>query len=327
MFSQRPSLVNVVETFATFSRNTERLECAVSNRSTTEGDMGPEDPKQQARADLGRLLGDAYKDALIKAFGPPLLAAASENACDTANAEALKAIVERQLPGVIENAVTLAIEKTLFNAVGLDIEVEQILSDFAWKGLPACDCNAEVFVIDVIAPNRPGLLARVLQVLAANHVGVRTARGATWRRASAWLSIEIDALIEQPEWHSLWQGLTRVSDGRVTLSGKTRVAAASETLATSIRSTSSSPCVTARNERGAVQTTLTILAIDRLGLLAAVAGVIVGLGYDFVAVEAETRGDEVRDVFDIIDASGRPLTESAVHALQEAVLLALAPAV
>jgi len=292
-----------------------------------------EDARQKALKAAGQVLKAHFGEALEGPIGDALLAALNAEKCSADSEAVFKAPLERCIRDAIQGGVADAVEKALSDAddrraaAACDSEliaaVECALSDAACEGLAI---SSEVFVIEVVAPNRAGLLAGVLQVLASNRVGVRTARGATWRGSAAWLSIEVEARIDRSEWARLWEHLTRASGGTVTLWARTKVAGPLKTVCLGMPGQAESPEVTVTNKPGGRHTTLTVLAIDRLGLLAVVAGVIVRRGYDFIAVDAQTQGAEANDVFDIIDQTGHQLSDKAARELEEALLHALAPA-
>jgi len=166
--------------------------------------------------------------------------------------------------------------------------------------------------ITVVAPDRPGLLWQAAGVLALHRLVVRAARiGAEGPTAL----LEFMAV---PEYGSGPDPAALEVDLRRVLAGRLDVAKRLERRARSYRPRKGVPVppprVTMIDDASETATVVEVRAHDRPGLLWRIGHVLGSFGMQVRAARVETLGAEAVDVFYVVDADGRPVTDEALRA-------------
>jgi UTP:GlnB (protein PII) uridylyltransferase len=149
------------------------------------------------------------------------------------------------------------------------------------------------WLVDVVARNRPALLAAVAAVLAGVEFNVGRATAATWPDGGTVVSLDGDG--PQPQAQHLADRLRSLADP------------------------TPSPVVDARvdvdNEASPWYSVCTVRAKDRPGLLAGITAALFASGAEVHTASVETAAGDARDSFELADPSGRKLTPDFVHHL------------
>lgn len=197
--------------------------------------------------------------------------------------------------------------------------------------------------ITIAVPDRPGLLWRAAGVLALHRLVVRTARvfssasGAgggggvvgggvgSGRGRGATAVLDFTAV---PEYGSPPDPAALEADLRRVLADRLDVAERLERRATAMRVrpgiTVPPPRVTIIDDASSTATVVEVRAHDRPGLLWRIGQALGACGLQVRTAQVDTLGAEAVDVFYVVDAAGRPLTEpAALAAVREKVLAAL----
>jgi [protein-PII] uridylyltransferase len=183
--------------------------------------------------------------------------------------------------------------------------------------------------VTVVAPDRPGLLWRAAGVLALHRLVVRTARGTASNlgHGDATAMIEFTAV---PEYGSPPDPAALEADLRRALAGRPDVAVRLERRARQARVgpgvAVAPPRVTFVDDASNTATVVEVRAHDRPGLLWRIGRALGDHGVQIRAVQADTLGAEAVDVFYVLGADGRPITDpAALEALRIRVFEALSP--
>jgi [protein-PII] uridylyltransferase len=181
--------------------------------------------------------------------------------------------------------------------------------------------------VTVVAPDRPGLLWRAAGVLALHRLVVRTARGTTPAMGNDGLTaiIEFTAV---PEYGTPPDPAAIEADLRRVLADRLDIAARLERRAQAIRVRPGGavppPRVTIVDDASSTATVVEVRAHDQPGLLWRIGRSIGACGLLVRAAQVDTLGADAVDVFYVVDADGRPLTDPAVlDALRRRILEAL----
>jgi [protein-PII] uridylyltransferase len=181
--------------------------------------------------------------------------------------------------------------------------------------------------VTVVAPDRPGLLWRAAGVLALHRLVVRTARGVSpgLGGEGATAVIEFTAI---PEYGDPPDPAALEADLRRVLAGRLDVAARLERRARAVRVrpgvTVPPPRVTIVDDASTTATVVEVRAHDRPGLLWRIGQALGACGLQVRAAQVDTLGADAVDVFYVVDADGRPLTDpAALDAVRQRVLKAV----
>jgi [protein-PII] uridylyltransferase len=169
--------------------------------------------------------------------------------------------------------------------------------------------------ITVVAPDRPGLLWQAAGVLALHRLAVRGARTVSWGTGGEGTAVL--EFIAVPEYGSGPDPAALEADLRRVLAGRLDVAARLERRARSYRPRKGVPVppprVTMIDDASETATVVEVRAHDRPGLLWRIGHVLGSHGTQVRAARVETRGAEAVDVFYVVGADGRPLTDAALR--------------
>ncbi|WP_345466599.1 [protein-PII] uridylyltransferase [Actinoallomurus oryzae] len=171
--------------------------------------------------------------------------------------------------------------------------------------------------ITVVAPDRPGLLWQAAGVLALHRLAVRGARTVSWGRGAEGPTALLEFLAV-PEYGSGPDPAALEVDLRRVLAGRLDVEKRLERRARSYRPRKGVPVppprVTMIDDASATATVVEVRAHDRPGLLWRVGHVLGTFGLQVRAARVETLGAEAVDVFYVVDAEGRPVTDEDLRA-------------
>ncbi|MBT2213697.1 [protein-PII] uridylyltransferase [Actinomadura sp. NEAU-AAG7] len=164
--------------------------------------------------------------------------------------------------------------------------------------------------VTIAAPDRPGLLWGAAGILALHRLAVRTARVVSGDAGTAVLDFTA-----VPEYGTPPDPATLEADLRRMLADRLDVAArlARRERAVRVRPGVAVPPPRVRvvDEASATATVVEVRAHDRPGLLWRIGRALGACGLDVRAARVDTLGAEAVDVFYVVDAAGRPLTDPA----------------
>ncbi|GLY84114.1 [protein-PII] uridylyltransferase [Actinoallomurus iriomotensis] len=171
--------------------------------------------------------------------------------------------------------------------------------------------------ITVVAPDRPGLLWQAAGVLALHRLAVRGARTVSWGQGAEGPTALLE-FMAVPEYGSGPDPAALEVDLRRVLAGRLDVEKRLERRARSYRPRKGVPVppprVTMIDDASATATVVEVRAHDRPGLLWRVGHVLGSFGLQVRAARVETLGAEAVDVFYVVDAEGRPVTDERLRA-------------
>jgi [protein-PII] uridylyltransferase len=199
----------------------------------------------------------------------------------------------------------------------LPLRPEQI--ELAAAGEPAAIvCGSEV---TVTAPDRPGLLWQAAGVLASHRLAVRSANATTCGEMA------VTAFTVAPQFGEPPDAMLVTSDLRRALAGQLDVAQrlAGRTAAARALVPVAPPQVRLVDDASDAATVVEVRAHDAPGLLWQIGRALGECGLDVRAARVETLGAEAVDVFYVVDACGRPVTDAGTRGrIATAILSALA---
>ncbi|WP_157406840.1 ACT domain-containing protein, partial [Actinomadura rubrobrunea] len=166
--------------------------------------------------------------------------------------------------------------------------------------------------VTIAAPDRPGLLWRAAGVLALHRLAVRSARTVSSPSAASHDTAVLD-FTAVPEYGSPPDPAALEADLRRMLAGRLDVAGRLERRARSMRVrpgiTVPPPRVDIVHDASSTATVVEVRAHDRPGLLWRIGQALGECGLLVRAAQVDTLGAEAVDVFYVVDAEGRPLTD------------------
>jgi [protein-PII] uridylyltransferase len=171
--------------------------------------------------------------------------------------------------------------------------------------------------ITVVAPDRPGLLWQAAGVLALHRLAVRGARTVSWGQGAEGPTALLEFLAV-PEYGSGPDPAALEVDLRRVLAGRLDVEKRLERRARSYRPRKGVPVppprVTMIDDASATATVVEVRAHDRPGLLWRIGHVLGSFDLQVRGARVETLGAEAVDVFYVVDADGRPVTDEELRA-------------
>jgi [protein-PII] uridylyltransferase len=178
--------------------------------------------------------------------------------------------------------------------------------------------------ITIVAPDRPGLLWQAAGVLALHRLAVRSARSVSWGVGAEGTTALLE-FIAVPDYGSGPDPAALEVDLRRILAGRLDVEKRLERRARSYRPRKGVPVapprVTMIDDASETATVVEVRAHDRPGLLWRIGHVLGSFGMQVRAARVETLGAEAVDVFYVVDAGGRPVTDGALRASIRAAIL------
>jgi len=168
--------------------------------------------------------------------------------------------------------------------------------------------------VTVVAPDRPGLFARVAGVLALHGLDVRGASAA----GEAGMAVEVfdvDTPFGPPDWRRVEGDLARAVHGpfalQARLADRDRTYAPARPTAPGVSST---PKIEWDDEASASSTVVEVRTLDRIGVLYRITRALAECELNVQSARVSTLGDEVVDAFYVVDASGAKVMEPAARA-------------
>lgn len=181
--------------------------------------------------------------------------------------------------------------------------------------------------VTIAAPDRPGLLWRAAGVLALHRLVVRSARTVSSPAAESRATAVLD-FTAVPEYGTPPDPAALEADLRRMLAGRLDVAERLERRAQAMRVrpgiTVPPPRVGIVHDASSTATVVEVRAHDRPGLLWRIGQALGECGLSVRAAQVDTLGAEAVDVFYVVDAQGRPVSDpDALAAVRRHVLAAL----
>jgi [protein-PII] uridylyltransferase len=177
----------------------------------------------------------------------------------------------------------------------------------------------------LVSPDRQGLFAAVVGLLALHRQDVRSARA--WSDGDGMVIDEfvIEPLVRPPNWEQFRDDLDRVLNGRLAL--EPRLAARAIRYQPKMRPSAAhvaAPMVQVHNDASSRGTVVEVRAADGVGVLYRITKALADLHLDIRHAMVSTIGHEVVDTFYVLDIDGKQIDEPAVaDEVRTAVLFAL----
>jgi [protein-PII] uridylyltransferase len=167
-------------------------------------------------------------------------------------------------------------------------------------------------VLNLVAPDRPGLFSKVAGTLALHGLDVVSARAWSPDEGLAAERFRVQCLYgTTPDWGAVESDLRRALAGRLSL--EARLAEKARDYATAPRPPAAAPArveVTIDNDASEVATVVEVRAPDRIGTLYRITRALAELNLDVRLAKVSTLGHEVVDAFYVVDAGGTKLTDT-----------------
>lgn len=196
--------------------------------------------------------------------------------------------------------------------------------------------ESDTHTLVTLAPDRPGLLAILAGVLTVDRLVVRTATVATGEGMAVVDWTVTRAAADPPDPVRLRGLLVRALDGGLNLAERlaardgarnaaTDAAPVADPRSTPVAAPAPAPAaaIDVVPDGSATATVLQVRAADRPGLLFAVCSGLTAAGAQVRSAHVATLGGQVVDVFYLLDAAGRPLSEQSTHRVRREVAAAL----
>ena len=180
--------------------------------------------------------------------------------------------------------------------------------------------------LTVIAPDRPGLFARVAGTLALHGLDVRSAAVASSGDAMAVEVFEVvPAFDNAPDWARVRDDIERAVTGRMALDARLSDRARTYAARRPAAARPAEARVLFDNDATDAATVVEVRAPDGVGVLYRITRALADLDLDVRRAKVSTLGHEVVDAFYVVDAGGRKVTDRGhLDEVERAVLAALA---
>ncbi|MGI9022248.1 MAG: ACT domain-containing protein, partial [Acidimicrobiales bacterium] len=181
--------------------------------------------------------------------------------------------------------------------------------------------------VDVVAPDRPGVLSTIAGVLSLNGLDVVTASAGAGHDGMVVDTFRVASIFSRPpDWARVEHDIEKALDGRLSL--ETRLGERARTYAGRGGPTAAAPAETRvvfDNDLSELATVLEVRAPDTIGLLYRITSTLADLGLDIRHATVSTIGHQAVDAFYVVDAPGDKLTDPArLKEVEAAVRKALA---
>ncbi len=177
----------------------------------------------------------------------------------------------------------------------------------------------------LVSPDRPGLFAAVVGLLALHRQDVRSARAWSDGDGMAIDEFMIEPLVRPPNWEQFRDDLDRVLNGRLAL--EHRLAERAIRHQPKVRPSAAhvaEPTVQVHNDASSRGTVVEVRAGDGIGVLYRITKALAELHLDIRHAMVSTIGHEVVDTFYVLDIDGKQIDDPAVaEEVRTAVLFAL----
>jgi [protein-PII] uridylyltransferase len=218
--------------------------------------------------------------------------------------------------GLVQDLVTrcLSAMQGVAPAPQLELTPEQLLMAQSGELKIMLSRREENFVIDIVAPDRTGLLSMVAAVLSISRLDVRSARTRTVGSSAVmtWL-VALDAYAPEPTEAGLHSMLSQALDREIDLSKKIDERIANFRKYPGIPTPP--PVVSAINDVATNATVIEVRMHDKPGVLFNVSRTISKFGVDIRAAIVATLGAEAFDTLYITDLQGNALSEEKAKIL------------
>ena len=168
------------------------------------------------------------------------------------------------------------------------------------------------YEVTFLARDRAGLFSDVAGVMALNNINILSARIYTWRDGTALdiftVTPPLDPLHPKEIWEKIKGDLAETLEGRLSLSARLEQKA-EPSLLSRRKGPGRQPRVLVDNASSDFFTLIEVFANDRIGLLYRVTHTLFTLGIDIRIAKIATKGDQVADVFYVLDREGQKVLE------------------
>ena len=185
-------------------------------------------------------------------------------------------------------------------------------------------------LITVVAPDRPGLFARVAGVLSLHGLDVLSAEAHSdesiaGRQGMAANEFRLAPPADGITWPRVIADLERALDGQLAIEARLAERARTYRRRKMLAATLQAPSVRIDNEVSSNATVIEVRAPDKIGILHRIAKALGELGLDIRHAKIQTMGNEVVDTFYVRNADGLKVTDSFhLHEIERALLHAVA---
>ena len=253
-------------------------------------------------ANVARLVGDADRLQLLAALTEADSIATGPAAWGSWKAGLVRELVERTAPVLAGHPVTRPAPEPVPD--GTDELVARVQAGE--------DLVVEVDgpVLQLVAPDRPGLFSKVAGTLALHGLDVVSARAWSPVDGLAAERFRVQSVYGAPDWTAIEADLRRVLAGRLSL--EARLADKARDYAAAPRPPAAAPArveVTVDNDASEAATVVEVRAPDRIGTLYRITKALAELHLDVRLAKVSTLGHEVVDAFYLVDAGGAKLTD------------------
>jgi [protein-PII] uridylyltransferase len=180
------------------------------------------------------------------------------------------------------------------------------------------------YEVTFLARDRAGLFSHVAGVMALNNINILSARIYTWRDGTAvdilTVTPPLDPLHPEEIWERIKRDLVETFEGRLPLSARLQQKAEPSILSPG-KTLTRRPQVRVDNESSDFFTLIEVFADDCIGLLYRITHALFTLGVDIRIAKIATKGDQVADVFYVLDLEGQMVMEERrVNTIRTALL-------
>jgi len=170
----------------------------------------------------------------------------------------------------------------------------------------------DIRIINLCAPDRPGLFSKIAGVLTLNQIDILEAQVYTWRNNIAMDIIKVrpplDRLMEEDRWSKVEQDLKDALDGKLDI--EEAISKKSFLYRPRIRAFSKKgKKVVVDNESSSFFTIIEVHALDFMGLLYRITNAIFKCGLNIWVAKIATKVDQVVDIFYVRDFDGQKVNE------------------
>ncbi len=211
--------------------------------------------------------------------------------------------------------------ETAPRTIARHLRLYETLREARAKGLESAFClegeaepSSGTYEVTFLARDRAGLFSDVAGVMALNNINILSARIYTWRDGTAvdifTVTPPLDPIHTEEIWERIKKDLAETFEGRLPLSKRLQQKAEPSLLSrkkTFRRQTQ----VIVDNSSSDFFTLIEVFADDRIGLLYQITHTLFTLGIDIRVAKIATKGDQVADVFYVLDLEGQKAMEQA----------------
>lgn len=199
--------------------------------------------------------------------------------------------------------------------------------DSAFRLESEAEPSSGTYEVTFLAKDRAGLFSAVAGVLALNNINILSARIYTWRDGTAvdifTVTPPVDPIRTDEIWKKIRGDLAETFQGTLPLTERLQQKA-EPTLLSRKKILTRQTRVTVDNEASDFFTLIEVFTDDRIGLLYQITHALFALGIDIRVAKIATKGDQVADVFYVLDLEGQKVLErEKVEKIRDVLLRAL----